>query len=165
MRLKEFIDSRNNCPFCGDDLHLMISSYSLSRSPTLSLKDNVLTIHSMFFAIEIDLSSETIIKGKDKSHWEFILSLFCPTHTDLEYESYKYDLVFDIYNGNIGNSYVKETLTTEKFRLFYLSLLNDNTIEYTDRRTRTKIIFPYFDYSNMSLPKLKSKIKTYLIMQ
>jgi hypothetical protein len=161
--IKEFIDSRDCCLICGAELELSITSSSLHRSPSLSLKNNILSIKSIYFNIDIDLLDNSVLTGVDKSHWEFKLSLFCPLHTDINEEKYRHELIFDIYCGTIVNESSSEFLTIDNFTL--QSYPSDNRMEYYNLKSNKKVTFPYFDYSKMSLSKLKSKLKTYLVMQ
>jgi len=163
ITINDFINSRNHCFCCGSNLEICIESFSLQKTPSLLLKNNILLINSSYFDIHIDLLNNYVIKGCDKSHWEFKLVLFCPLHKELPKDIYKYELIFDIYCGKIANETPIEYLMTDNFILQSFPSLDE--MEYVSLKSNKKITFPYFDYSQMSLPKLKSKLKTYLLMQ
>jgi hypothetical protein len=163
--IKEFLDSRHQCIICNTKLQLKAYVIELFTPPVLSLFEGYLTIKSNHFELHINTFNNniTFISGNVKCHWSIKLILFCPNHNFKDsYEHYECLLCFDVYNESIINTYVEEVLMTENFNL--RSLPNENKIRYHEFNHKC-LEFPYFDYSKMSVEKLKNKLKTYLIMQ
>lgn len=163
--IKDFLDSRSQCIICNTKLQLKAHVHTLFTPPVLSLFEGYLTIKNNHFEMYINTFNNniTFISGNVKLHWDIKLMLFCPNQNFKDFDSnYRCLLSFDVYNESIINTNVEEVLVTETFNL--ISLPSENKIRYYEFNHKC-LEFPYFDYSKMSLEKLKNKLKTYLIMQ
>ena len=142
-------------------MQIKANSYSVSIIHVL-LKDNILNLKSAYFDYHIDLENNSILGGNG-AHFELNLLLFCPFHTSIEYQLYEYKMNVDIYNGKIANDSIKEILLLEDFQIISDSSKNSTDVIYYQSNNPLTITLPYFDYSKMSLSKLREKLKTYIL--
>jgi hypothetical protein len=162
MYIKEFLDSRDYCPICGSELEIKATSFALSVI-NVSLKNDILNIKSAYFDFDIYLIDNTILES-NPAHFELNLSLFCPFHTSVESKFYEYKMNFDIYNGKIANDSITEKLLLEDYDIISDYSKNSMDVIFHKSARTTTLTLPCFDYSKMSLSRLREKIKTYILM-